>query len=45
MLKKKFEYDIDQIEKEIYKDKNYTEELVSEWLNKFKENKEIKKYM
>jgi hypothetical protein len=45
MLKKKFEYDIDLIEKEILKEKNYTEELVAEWLNKFKDNKEIKKFI
>jgi hypothetical protein len=45
MLKKKFEHDIDSIEKEILKEKNYTEELVAEWLNKFKENKEIQKFI
>jgi hypothetical protein len=41
MLKKKFEYEIDQIEKEILKKKNYTEDLVAEWLSKYKDNKEI----
>lgn len=41
MLKKKYEFEIDQIEKEILKEKNYTEDLVAEWLGKFKDNKEI----
>jgi archaellum component FlaC len=41
MLKKKYEYEIDEIEKEILKEKNYTDDLVTEWINKLKDNKEI----
>jgi hypothetical protein len=45
MLKKKYEYEIDLIEKEILKEKNYSEDLVAEWLSKFKDNKEIQRVL
>ena len=43
MLKKKYQYDVEVIEQKIYKEKGYTEDLVNQWIDKYKDNKLIQK--
>jgi len=39
----KFHGEVDEIERQIYEDKGYSEFFVQDWMNKFKDDPEIKK--